>query len=269
MSFFSAAGAFLRKDFLEDSSYRLTFLFGLIGMVFFLVFLSFVSGFVGDAISEKLSRYQGSYFAFLVLGIGLFSLLDTALRELSARIRLAQTLGTFEALLATGVTLRSLLICLPLYPLLRTSFRILGYLLLGAWVFDLPLQLGGAPAALLVLVLTLLNFGCIGLAFAALTLVFKRTERFIAAFSSLSALFGGVFYPVEELPEWLQAVAAFFPITPALRGVREALLGVEGGGITGPVVSLALFLVVLFPVSVLVFRRAIRRAMRDGTLSQY
>ena len=40
----------------------------------------------------------------------------------------------------------------------------------------------------------------------------------------------GVYYPVDVLPQWMQAIATISPATYALDGIREAIL--EGQGLT-------------------------------------
>lgn len=262
--------AFIRKDFLEETSYRFSLFFELGGMLITLLFLAGISTFVGDAIADKLQGYQGNYLAFLVLGIGVYSLLDTALRDLSRRIRAAQTQGTLEALLATRTSLAALLLSFPAYTFLKTVLRLVGYLIAGALLFDLPLQLGNWPGAATILFLAVLTFGCFGIVFASLTLLFKRTEPVIAVFSSLCAFLGGVFYPTDILPAFVQHLAYLLPITPALEGLRVALLTEGNTSSVWPwALTLAVYATCLLPLCTLIFRAALRRALRDGTLGQY
>ena len=109
-----------------------------------------------------------------------------------------------------------------------------------------------------------------GLGFAALTVVFKRTEPVIQLFNSASALLGGVLFPVEVLPSALQVISKALPLTAALDGVRSAfLMGAGWAELLPSILILGGFLVVLVPASILLFRWALRRAMRDGTLTQY
>ena len=143
--------------------------------------------------------------------------------------------------------------------------------LLDTSLYAPTLMLPGAlPSALLVFSLTVAAFGGLGLIVASLTIAFKRSEP-VASFISISSLLlGGVYFPVEALPGWLHRFAALTPLTPALDGLRLCLLADAPLSELRPaLVALSIFVVVLIPAGALLFRWALRRAMRDGTLTQY
>jgi ABC-2 type transport system permease protein len=87
---------------------------------------------------------------------------------------------------------------------------------------------------------------------------------------SLSTLLGGVFYPVSALPEWLQGIARFLPITYGLEAMREVLLkGATLRTVLPDLVTLIFFASILIPVSLFCFKKAVARAKREGSLLQY
>jgi len=265
------AWAFLRKDVLEEASYRWNAVLGLGGIFFMLLFLTIISDFVGPLVADRIRPYGGSYFAFVVLGLGILSFQDAALRQLARKIREAQLLGTLEALLATRTGMPTILVCLPLSVFLQTSFRVFGYLALGSLFFGLSLEWASWPAALVVLAGTVVAFGSLGLVVAGLTTAFKRTEPVINLIGGLSIFLGGIYYPLDQLPEWLRSVAHLLPITSAVDAARSALL-VEGAHtieVLRALVPLLVFVVVMLPLGAGFFRWALRRSMRDGTLTQY
>ena len=74
-------------------------------------------------------------------------------------------------------------------------------------------------------------------------------------------------YPVGVLPASLQRVSALLPITHAADGMRAALLnGASPAMILADLGALALFGLVGFPASVLLFRLGVDHAKRVGTL---
>lgn len=273
MSLFQTPVAFLRKDLLEESSYRLNFFLGIgstLVTLLFLVFVSeFVSGLSGDVGSYP-EDYTGDYFSFALLGLVMHGFLGATLQQYSSRIRQAQLLGTLEALLATRTRLPTIILCLPLYPLLLTAVRGSAFLLFGALFFGLEAHWAAWPQALVILLLTVAAFACLGVATAGLTIAFKRTEPINTLIGGLSLFLGGIYYPLSVLPEWLQGPAHFLPITPGLQGLRTALLGGGGWGEVAPYLFTLLgFIAVMLPVGLGTFRWGVRRAMRDGTLTQY
>ncbi len=83
-------------------------------------------------------------------------------------------------------------------------------------------------------------------------------------------LISGIYFPLDLLPDWLAAVAAFNPIAIAIQGMREALLGGVGWA------ESARDMLVLAPMSaasltlgLTAFRFAVRRERRLGTLGLY
>ena len=270
-SFLRTAGAFLRRDWLVQTSYRVNFVLNIGSTLASLFFLAFISEFVGERAAPRLEDYGGSYFAFLVIGVGMLSFLDTALTQASRRIREGQVLGTFEALLATRTGTPTILFCLPLYAFLETTLRFALYLALGALLFGLDLRGANLPAALAVFAAMLAAFASLGLVIAALTVAFKRAEPVASLISGLCLFLGGVYYPLDVLPPWLRAPASLLPITPALQGLRTALLSPTPtwSAVTPPILHLLLFIAILGPTGIYPFRWALRRAMRDGTLTQY
>jgi len=270
MRFLRLVLAFLRKDLLEDLSYRFALLFKIGAVFLWLFILSVFSDFVGEELDARIERYEGNYFAFAVLGLGLYSFLATAVHELSVKIRRAQVVGTLEALLSTRTSLRSIVVCLPVYPFVARSVYTTVFVAGGALLFDVPLKLGNWPTALLLFLLTMGAFGCIGLLIAGLTIAFKRVEFIAGAVSFASFWMGGVIMTRDPLPGVLQAAAHLLPITPALEGLRLVMLNdAPLGEVLPQVLMLIAFIVVLLPAGILFFRWSVRRAMRDGTLTQY
>ena len=83
-------------------------------------------------------------------------------------------------------------------------------------------------------------------------------------------LFSGAYYPLDLLPGWIATLAELNPITIAVDGMREPLLGGTGWEGVGKAVAV---LVPLAAVSLVVgaaaFRAALRRERRMGTLGLY
>ena len=85
--------AFLHRDFLSETSYKLAFLMQLAGIVLSALTLFFLSKILGRAVSPYLEPYGGDYFSFVLIGIAFASYLNVALSSFSSCIREAQVLG--------------------------------------------------------------------------------------------------------------------------------------------------------------------------------
>jgi lipooligosaccharide transport system permease protein len=117
-----------------------------------------------------------------------------------------------------------------------------------------PLALAALPAAVLT-----------GLAFAAPISAFAAGQQNDTGFTTIYRfgliplfLFSGTFFPVSQLPGWLQAVAV---LTPLYHGVALCRALVLGQAQWWPAVGNALYLVVLMAVGIVLAKAAYERRL--------
>jgi ABC-2 type transport system permease protein len=97
----------------------------------------------------------------------------------------------------------------------------------------------------------------------------ERGEQMSFMVQAVVLLVSGVYYGVDVLPGWLQAVANGSPATYLLRGIRGAILdGRSLGDEAGLIGVLLAFGVALVPASLLAFSAAERWARRTGRLKR-
>ena len=262
--------AFIVRDYFETTSYRFAFLLD-VGNIFFRAFtFYFVSRLLGDSVAPLLAAYNGDYFSFVIIGLAFGGYFSVGLSGFANALRKAQTTGTLEALIMTPAPLAVIITGSAAWSYIFTTFRVMVYLLLGTLVLGLDIGDANVAGALLVLLLSIIAFASIGIIAASIIMVVKRGDPITGLFSSVSFLLGGIYYPLDVLPGWLQPLANLLPITFSVRAMREALLNGAGWAtLKGDVLILTLFCVVLFPLSLLGFRVAVERARADGSLTHY
>jgi ABC-2 type transport system permease protein len=151
-----------------------------------------------------------------------------------------------------------------------TTFRVIGYLLLGYLLFGIRMHAGGWAGAVLILPLAIASFVGIGVLSAAFILYFKRGDPIQFFLVAVSGLLGGVFYPPEVMPSWLAALSELLPITHALRGIRACLLqGSTPFEVWPEIRALLLFVLILVPLGLAAFALALRKARDEGSLVSY
>lgn len=263
-------GAFLKRDFHTETSYRFAFLFTLGGILFRALVLFFMSEFIGAVANPFLGDYDGDYFSFVIIGVALGGYFGVGLTSFSRALRQAQVTGTLEAMMMTPTPVSLLIIGSAAWSYAFTTFRVFIYLAFGAIFLTLDLSQANVPAALLILILSIVAFATIGIIAASIIMVVKRGDPITALLANSANLLGGVFYPVAILPAWLQLFSYLLPLTYALRGMRLALLNGASWSLLMPdILALCLFCIILVPVSLLIFRLAVRRAVYEGSLAQY
>ncbi len=262
--------AFFVRDFHQETSYRLAFGMSIVGILFTSFTFYFLSEFMGPVSAEYLGEYDGDYFSYVLIGIAFGSYFSVGLTSFASALRQAQTTGTLEALLMTPTPVSTVVVGSALWSYTFTTFRVLVYLLVGTLLLGVSLSGGNVAAALVGLLLAIVAFASIGIIAAGIIMVVKRGDPITTLFASVANLVGGVYYPIEILPDWLQVVAKLLPITYALRIMRLSLLADASWAEVAPdMLVLTGFCVVLFPLSLVVFRLAVQRARQEGSLAHY
>ncbi|MEJ2684407.1 MAG: ABC transporter permease [Candidatus Sulfobium sp.] len=262
---------FVWKDFIEEASYKLSFamqIFGIISSTLIYFFISRLFGGVGVA---YLKPYGGNYFSFVLIGVAFFSYLGVSISGISSSIREGQKLGTLEALLVTQTDIPTIIISSSLYSFLWATFKVAVYLFLGVVVFGIDMGQANLAGAFLILLLTITSFTSVGILSASFVMILKKGDPVGWLFTSLSALLGGLYYPISVLPEWLRHVSYLLPVTYALEGMRLALL--KGNSLREllfpNIMVLLIFSCLLMPLSIFIFGHAVRRAKKEGSLTHY
>lgn len=264
--------AFLKKDFRMEVSYRFSFFLQFAGIFFSVVMFYFVGQLIGEApsVQRSISQYGGNYFAFVLIGIAFQNFLSVGLGSFSSSIRAEQMIGTLEAMLVTPTRLSTIVLSSSQWSFMFTSIRVGVYLLLGGLFFGVSFAGASILPALVALVLTVIAFSSLGIISASFIMIFKKGDPIAWAISTSSTLLGGVYYPVNILPEWLQTLSYLFPITYALDAIRLSLLQGQGfAEIGGDILALVIFSLITLPVSLIFFRYAVARSKRDGSLAYY
>jgi ABC-2 type transport system permease protein len=264
------AGAFIRRDFLTDVSYRFSFLMQLAQVALTALAAHFMALFLRQQGLESVTPFARDYFSFVILGLALYEYLATAHGGFSRSLFEGQIMGTLDSQMTTQSSLVMVAAGSWFYGVATTTVRLVAYLVLGMLLFGMPLQGANWGAMLVLLVLSVAAFSAFGLLSACFLLLFKRGDPVSWLLLGTSGLLGGVFYPVSALPPWLGKLAQLLPITHALEGVRRALLA--GDGLTElwrEALILLLFAGVGLPLALAVFRWSVRRAKMTGTLAQY
>ncbi len=262
--------AFIWRDFINETSYKFAFLMQFFGIFISILMFFFLSKLLGDAGVSYLKPYGGNYFSFVLIGIAFFSYLGVSLQALSKSIREGQMLGTLEALLVTQTEIPTIILSSSLYSFLWSTFGVAVYLLLGAFLFGVNMSSANLTAAFLILLLTITSFSSLGIISASFIMVLKKGDPVSRIFTGISALLGGLYYPISVLPDWLQNLSYLLPVTYSLEGMRLALLkGYSLNQLMPNIVPLVIFSVVMLPISILIFGYAVRKAKIDGTLTHY
>lgn len=268
MSAFALPRAFLRRDWINETSYRGMVLIEVLSVAGGLVMFYSIGKLVGGK-PESLRKYGGEYFPFALVGLAVSGYFSVALIAFSNRLRLAQTSGTLEAMFVTATPPPAVLLLSGAWDYCLATLRLLAYILIG--VLALGVRFEVDLAALLPLaLLSLTSFTALGLLAAALILVVKRGDSLATIGNLVASVFGGVLFPVALLPDWVRPLAYLVPLSYALDGLRQAVLvGAGPRQVEGSLAGLAISTALLAPAAWLAMRWAVDKTRRDGSIAQY
>ena len=262
--------SFIKRDFKLAISYRLDFFFRIWGIFFQVILFYYISKIFGPSTSTHLLPYNADYFTFVIIGIAFSRYILYGIVSFSKAVSEQQMLGTLEAMLITGTSLFTIILASSVWGFIYTTFEVLVYFLFGIIIFGMEINLNSMFAILIILLLTIITSCSIGIISASFIMVFKRGDPISWLSISFSMLFGGVFFPIAVMPEWLQKVSYLLPIYYSLNATRHALLQeytfLE---LIPDIMALIFFSIILLPLSLLIFNYAVKKAKVDGSLTQY
>jgi ABC-2 type transport system permease protein len=262
--------AFLKKDFFVESSYRFLLVINLCGIVVSLLGYFFIDKLFGHRMAPDLQEFGVNYFSYVLLSTAFFGYIGVGMGSFAERIQTEQMEGTLESIFLTPTRMSTILFSLALWNLVIATIDMAVYVLLGIFLFKINFANINVTSAAVILLLTIVSFGSLGMLSASFVMVFKRGNPAGWIISSLEGLVGGVYFPVTVLPQWLQIAANFFPITYAIRAFQLSVYrGYSVIQLSREIGILLLFCFALLPLSLIAFRRAIDRARREGSLAQH
>ncbi|HET7831763.1 MAG TPA: ABC transporter permease [Gallionella sp.] len=211
---------------------------------------------LGYGLGGMLPAMEGgmSYMAFLAAGMVCYSTMNSASFEaLYSGFSRMHEQRTWDAILNTPVTLDDIVFSEVVWAASKSLLSGIAVLLV-VWALGLShslLSLWVIPLAFLVG----LAFSAIGLVMTALAPSYDFFMYYFTLVITPMMLLCGVFFPVEQLPSWLQAVSAVLPLSHGVDIARPLLNGQLPPNLPMHIAALAGYALAGFYISLVLFRR--------------
>ncbi|MCM8763215.1 MAG: ABC transporter permease, partial [Candidatus Omnitrophica bacterium] len=261
--------ALIKKDFLNEASYKFAFIFNIFSVMVSLLIYYFIDKLFGYKMNWHLEEYGINYFSYVLLGMAFFSYIGTGVGSFSARIHYEQIQGTLESLLITPTPVYIILLSMGLWNLIFATLNVLVYIGTGVFLFKINFSHINILSATVVLILTIISFSSLGILSASFVIVFKRGNPLGWIINNLEGLLGGVYFPVGVMPAFLQFAAKFLPITYAIRAMQLAVYkGYTLAKLKNECLLLFFFSIILLPLSLSSFKFALKKGREQGSLAK-
>ncbi|HEY8710226.1 MAG TPA: ABC transporter permease [Burkholderiaceae bacterium] len=194
------------------------------------------------------------YISFLASGsIAVSAVLAATFEALYSAYSRMQVQKTWDGIMNAPITLDDIIFAEMLWAAFKSLFSVAAIMIV---IFVLGIS--RAPTMLLALPV----LGLIGITFASVALVFNAlakgydffTYYFTLVITPMTFL-SGVYFPIAQMPHWLQEVARVLPLTAAVELVRPLILGMLPVDVLRPMLILAAYAVGGYYLALVLTRR--------------
>ncbi|HBO64931.1 TPA: hypothetical protein DD425_03145 [Candidatus Saccharibacteria bacterium] len=195
-----------------------------------------------------------SSFDYVFSGLIGFSILSLGIFGLANQMPAEKKTGSFRRLRASPIRKSQLIFANMIYYLLIGIISVVLMFVVAMMVFNFEMR-GDWAALTVYIILGIITMFGFGLAIGG----WAKNENQSAALTNLVAFplmfLSGVFFPRFLMPEWLQGITGFLPLTPIIDGLR--MIMTEGASLLqlGPELALmGAWMVIIYTVAIKVFR---------------
>ena len=212
-----------------------------------------------DVKTEGAVSGRSSYFDFIAPGIMAMTVMMSVMTGLPAAISQEKEVGTLDGMMVAPINRLSIILGKTLAQTARGLLQGVLILALSVILFGVNIQ----GNILLVFGLLLLGvFSFVGLG-VVITSFAKDQETAMMLMMTLMfpmMFLSGVFFPIQQMPWYMQGVSKFLPLTYASTALRKVMvLGADIPAITTELTILIVFGIVMTAVALPVFKRAMTR----------
>lgn len=200
----------------------------------------------------RVSRTGYSYFDFILVGLVGMSLMQSSILGLSVAMAKYREEKILKRITTTPLASWKFMVAEVAARLVMNAAQVLVILAVGIGAFHGKIH-GNIPALVAVALLGAVLFQLVGFFVASVTRTIQAAEGMSISIAIPMMFLSGVFFPIDQLPRWLQGIVQYLPLAPLLRIMRGVAL--ERMGFAGQLGNLTLVLAwVLVMMSIVVYR---------------
>jgi ABC-2 type transport system permease protein len=200
-----------------------------------------------------------SYFDFIAPGIMAMTVMMSVMTGLPVAISQEKEIGTMDGMMVAPVNRLSILLGKTMAQTARGLIQGCIILALAIGIFGVTIQ-GNILLVFALLLLGVFSFVGLGIVVTSFTKDQETAQMLMMTLMFPMMFLGGVFFPIQQMPWYMQDIAHFLPLTYASDALRKVM--VLGAGIPQITTELAVLIgfgVVMIAIALPVFKRMMTR----------
>lgn len=202
---------------------------------------------------------QTNYFNFLAPGLMIMIVMMAVMTGIPEAISKEKEIGTFDGMLSAPISQMSIILGKTAALCTRGLIQCVMILILAMVLFGVTIQ-GNLLLAFFMLILGIFSFT--GLGIMAISMASDQASgSMIMNLLMIPMMFlGGIFYPIQQMPWFMQDISKLIPLTYAADAMRKImLLNANVGDVFTQIIILLAFGVVTMAIALPLFRRSMTR----------
>jgi ABC-2 type transport system permease protein len=200
-----------------------------------------------------------TYFDFIAPGIMAMTVMMSVMTGLPVAISQEKEIGTMDGMMVAPVNRLSILLGKTMAQTGRGLIQGVIILALAIGIFGVAIQ-GSILLVFALLLLGVFSFVGLGIVITSFTKDQETAQMLMMTLMFPMMFLSGVFFPIQQMPWYMQDIAKFLPLTYAADALRKVMvLGAGIPQITTELIVLIVFGVVMIAIALPVFRRMMTR----------
>jgi ABC-2 type transport system permease protein len=200
-----------------------------------------------------------NYFSFVAPGMLMMIVMMGAMTGIPRAISHEKEIGTFDGILAAPVSEISIIMGKTIAQTVRGFIQGIVVMILAVLVFGVTIQ-GSILLTIATLLLGIFSFIGLGILLTSLSNNEETATILMTVLQFPMMFLTGVFFPIQQMPWFMQDLSKFLPLTYAISAMRKVMI--MGAGITDvipEVTILVIFGAIMLLIAIPVFRRSMTR----------
>jgi len=200
---------------------------------------------------------EPNYFQFMAPGIMAMIVMMSVMTGLAASIAREREDGTLDGILVSPINRLSIILGKAFSQTARGLLQAAIILGLATLLFGVVIH-GNLLLVVLLLILGVFSFVGVGVLISALATRQETAMTIMMTLQFPMLFLSGVLFPVQQMPEWIQAISKAVPLTYACQALRQVMtLGVGIQEVTGQIIILVGFGIVTLAIAIPAFQRVV------------